>query len=278
VVDAGVVEALLGGSSVTSATVVDGRAVLLVPLEPKLPAGPLPLTLRYLPSTPFHRAGAPLIIEIPIAPPSPWLRAVLALVVLAAAAWVTMSWRRSRKAPSLGKGKPLLTPGVHVVERAPSGTHWEGTILDAHEGIVIPCARVVVSAPSLEDDGVIVSIESDAEGRFAFDLERRPDGGELVASAATHSEERRPLPPAGKLRIALVTRRRAVLRRFVSWARARGEPYDTKPEPTPAQVRTVADRDQVRRWAGDVEAAAFGPGTVDQSVEARLRDDEPGPV
>ncbi|HZO13524.1 MAG TPA: carboxypeptidase regulatory-like domain-containing protein, partial [Polyangiaceae bacterium] len=141
----------------------------------------------------------------------------------------------------------------------------------------LPGVRIVVRAPTLEGDGVVLSTESDERGRFAFELDKRPEAAELCATSRSHSEERRPLPPAGTLRIALVTRRRAVLRRLVSWARVRGVPYDQAPEPTPGHVRGVADRDEVRTWASGVEHAAFGPDEVDEGMETELRDREPGP-
>jgi hypothetical protein len=43
-------------------------------------------------------------------------------------------------------------------------------------------------------------------------------------------------------------------------------------------VRQAADRQDVRQWAGEVENAAFGPIDVDEGVETRLKDQEPGPV
>jgi hypothetical protein len=276
-VDSGVVEALIDGSSVTSASASEGRAVLVVPIEPK-EAGPITLTVRYLPASPWFREGAPLTIQLAVAPPSPWFRALLALVVAAGAGWVAASWRRARKPPTLGRGAPMLTPGVHVIERSDDGTHWKGTVVDAHEGTLLSGVRVVVRAATLEGDGVVLTTESDGEGRFAFELDKRPEGAELCATSMTHSEEKRALPPAGTLRIALVTRRRAVLRRLVSWARVRGGAYDLQPEPTPGHVRRTADREEVRTWATDVEQVAFGPNEVDEADETRVREREPGPT
>jgi hypothetical protein len=144
---------------------------------------------------------------------------------------------------------------------------------------MVPLAgvRVVVRAPTLEGDGVIHDSTTDRHGMFAFDLDERPEGAEIVASSATHAEERKELPPGGTLRVALITRRRSLLRRMVSWARVRGKPYDAQPEPTPAHIVSVSERDDVRDWAGELEAAAFGPAPVDDGVEARIRDKEPRP-
>ena len=279
VVDGGVVEALVDGASVGSGAVHQGRAVLAVPLAPKA-TGTLVVSVRYLPSSPYFKPGASLEIGLPVAPPSVAWRTLLTVLVLAAAAWVTVSWRRSKKPPALGKGRPLLTPGVHVVHSRRGAKSWRGTVVDAHEGTPLSGVSIVVRAPTLEQDDVLLRVDSDGRGMFAFDLDPLPDGAEIVARSETHAEERKALPAGGTLRIALITRRRALLRRFVSWAQIRGAPYDIKPEPTPKHVAEAASRDErgdVRAWAQAVEGAAFGPGEVDADVEAAVRDVEPGP-
>jgi len=275
----GVVEALLGGNSLGSATVVDGKANLVVLLDPKLEEEAI-LSVRYLPASPFYKPGSVLTVEVPIAPPSLALRIALSLVVLAAAVWITLSWRRSKHTPTLRGDRPALTPGVHVVKASDGGRTWIGAVLDAHDGRPIADAMVRVRAPTLEVDDTVLELRTDAHGAFSFELEARPDGAELAAEAQYHAEERRPLPPAGELRIALITRRRALLRRFVQWAQFRGVPYDRKPEPTPEQVVAVArqqQRPEVVDWARAVEEVAFGPDQVDAGRDAELRDLEPGP-
>ena len=107
-----------------------------------------------------------------------------------------------------------------------------------------------------------------------------PEGAELVAKSRSHAEERKALPTGGTLRIALITRRRAIQRRLVNWARVRGRPYDHKPDPTPGHVREAAvlqNREEVERWARAVEHAAFGPDDVDEVAEDGIHDLEPGP-
>jgi hypothetical protein len=278
-VDGGVAEALVDGASVGSAPVTDGNSELTVILGVNH-KGPVRLAVRYVPSSPFFIPGPVLEVEVPVAPPSIALRLILAVLVIAAGVWVTVSWRRSKKLPTLGKGRPMLTPGVHVVHSRSGTNAWKGTVVDAHEGTALRNVAVVVRAPSLEDDGTLLEVVTDAEGRFEFALDARPDGAELVASSKSHAEERKALPAGGTLRIALITRRRALQRRLVQWAKLRGRPYDAKPEPTPAHVRQAAiikDRGEVETWASAVEEAAFGPGGVDDRVEERVRDLEPGP-
>ncbi len=276
-VDNGVVEALVAGRSVASGPVVGGRAELHVALDLTARQS-VDLRVRYLPSSPWFLADSPLKLTIPVAPPSMVLRLLLSLVVVAAAMWVFVSWRRSKKRARPDRGKLALPPGVHIVKSTRGAKSWRGTVIDAHEGWPLADVEVFVHQPTLVDgeDGLLVRAITDRYGKFAFDLEQRPDGAEIVAQSATHSAERKLLPAGGTLRIALVTRRRAVLRRFVNWARRRGRPYDRPPEPTPAQVRGAAKAEpDVARWASEVETVAFGPAEVDAEVEQSLRDVEP---
>ena len=281
-VDGGVVEAILGGSSIGTATVAKGEARITVLLDAELVAEQtsVEIALRYLPSSPSYRPGPALTVDVPIAPPSILLRVLLTIVVVAAAAWVFVSWRRSKELPTIGRGKRPLTPGVHVVHSKRGAKAWKGTVVDAHEGHPLADVKIIVRAPSLEGSGVLYETTTDRRGMFAFDLAERPESAELVTHSSTHSEERKALPAGGTLRIALITRRRALLRRFVSWARVRGRPYDAKPDPTPSHVRHAAhtsQRKDVEDWAAAVEEAAFGPAEVDETREAGVRGIEPGP-
>src|SRR5208283_5709207 len=96
-------------------------------------------------------------------------------------------------------------------------------------------------------------------------------GDQITVEGALHARVVRSAPARGILEVALVSRRRAVLRRLVDWAKRRGGRFDAMADPTPAQVRRAAGEDaRAARWAGAVEAAAFGPGTVDASVEAEI--------
>jgi hypothetical protein len=275
-VTSGVIEAMRGGASVASAPVEGGRSELTMRFDDDK-AQQVELRLRYLAASPWWRAGQPLDVTVPIAPPSQVWRALLALLVLVAGAWVAASWRRSDKPAPASEEPPPIPPGVHVVASKRRERGFRGVVRDAHEREPLAGVEITVQAPTLEDDGVVLRTETDDEGRFEFELEPLPDGAEIVAECDSHSAERKRLPPAGRFEIALVTRRRAVLRRLVRWAKARGAPYDTKPEPTPAQVRRAGrEREEVRDWAAAVERVAFGPEPVHREHEHALRDDEPG--
>ena len=96
--------------------------------------------------------------------------------------------------------------------------------------------------------------------------------------ARWHARLKRPLPQPGLLKIHLVTRRRALLNRLVDWAERMGYPWRTRIEPTPADVRGTAarqDMPQVERWAESIEGAAFGPEAVDEARENEIRGQEP---
>lgn len=282
-VEDGVLEALHRGRSVGSAPVRDGRATLEIRLDVAELQGVdhAAVTLRYLPASPWWTAGPPLSVVVPIRAPALWGRVVWSILLAAVALWTLHSWRRRRHRAPARRGPSELRPGVHVVQTLDVEAQWRGTVRDAHEGCRLAGALIEVRVPSLstaEDAGVLARCRSDRRGQFAFELDERPTAADLHASLPSHSSERRPLPAPGVLQINLLTRRRSVLRRFVRWARLRGAPYHATPDPTPGQVRGVADADEapeVARWAGDVEAAAFGPDEVDESAENRLREAEP---
>ncbi|MCC6521969.1 MAG: carboxypeptidase regulatory-like domain-containing protein [Polyangiaceae bacterium] len=274
----GVVEAVRGGQSIASAPVVAGRAELLAVFSPR---GDARLIVRYLPQSPWWRAGRALEVTIPVAPPNRAWHALLSAVVLAAAAWVGVSWRRARKPPLTETPGTPHAPGVHVVATRAAADGWRGAVYDAHDGKPIAGALLRIAAPSLhgEASSTLREARSDAEGRFALDaLPTFPSAARLVIRAALFSREDKPLPPCGELRVGLVTRRRAVLARLVAWAQRRGGPFDVPPEPTPGQVRDAArGQAEVAAWAAAVEQAAFGPEAVGEEAERKLTDLEPRP-
>jgi hypothetical protein len=276
-VDGGVVEAIAAGKSMGTAPVRDGRAAVVVPVDPRA-VGSVPLILRYVPASPFFRPGKPLEVRAAIAPPSKLMRSLLIAIVAAAAAWVFASWRRSKKPPEPSRRAFALPPGVHAVEDPRHPGQFSGTVIDAHEGTLLEGVEIVVRAATLAGDGVIARTHSNARGEFAFELAAaaRPEGAHIEAQSRTHSKESKSLPSGGTLKVALVTRRRAILDRFVRWARRHGAPYDRSPEPTPAQVRAAASaRGDVAQWASEVETAAFGPADIDAAIERRIKDGEP---
>jgi hypothetical protein len=124
---------------------------------------------------------------------------------------------------------------------------------------------------------VLAETRTDAEGTFALEVEASRDA-RLIVEGDLHATYEQPLPSPSVLRVALVTRRRALLDRLVRWAKSRGMPYDSSKEPTPGHVRRVAVRTgtpQVEAWATKLEHTAFGPDDVTRAAEEEVAAAEP---
>jgi hypothetical protein len=280
-VSGGLVEAIRGKESVGTGTVDGGKARVIASF-PFERAGTVPLELRYVPAAPYFRAGAPIAIEVHVSGPGITRQIVIALVVLAVTAWIIFGWRRAplpkpETSDDADHPMPSGRAGVDVVRSTSGQSGWRGSVLDAHDGMPIPGARLSVIAPAFQGDGVVTQVLANDRGQFVIDVPYRSDA-RLVIEAQTHSKHEQALPPPGVLRVALITRRRALLERLVRWARRTGVPFDVQPEPTPGHVRRAAFRannPEVEDWARALEHAVYGPSPVDESVETKLSADEP---
>jgi hypothetical protein len=280
-VEGGVVEALRGAESVGAASVQAGKARVIAAFQAGR-EGRVPLTLRYVPSAPWWRAGPELKVEVPVKGPGAWRQILLGALVVAIAGWVLGGWRRAPKPPERADREvkappPSGRPGVQIVGPSQGARGWRGFVTDAHEGTPIPGAEIAIVVPSFQGNGLVASATSDAAGAFTLDAGYQADG-RLVVTAPTHSTHEQALPPPSTIGIMLVTRRRALLDRVVRWARRQGAPFEGPPEPTPGHVRRVAGRAQdqeVEAWASRIEQAAFGPDEVDERLERDLRGAEP---
>lgn len=279
-VDAGAVEMLVGGESVGTAP-VRGGAAHVASVFPLPASGTIGVTLRYLPEAPWWLAGDPIVISVPVAPPSPWRRLPWVLAALGIGAWVVRTWWRPARTERAEKERDSLPPGrpsLDVIELGPEQSGWRGRVIDAHEGSAIPEAVVVIVLPAFGSDGVAARTTSDDAGRFELPPVQRMEGARLQVSSRWHSTLLRDLPPAGHLQVSLVSRRRALLGRLVEWASRMGRPWAVPGDPTPHHVAKVArDRhaEDVALWAGEVERAAFGPDAPDAEAEDRIREQEP---
>ena len=271
----------ISGESVGAGEVVHGHARVVVSFASG-GVSTVPILLRYVASAPWYRAGPTLQTEVSLAGPGILKEILVALVVLAAGAWVVGGWRRAPKAP-IAPGDlvlPALPPGkagVQVLGPARGASGWSGIVSDAHEGTAIAGARLAIVAPSFQGDGVIAEVFTDERGAFTLEGAHRSDA-RLVVESALHSAYEQALPPPSSLGVALVTRRRALLDRLVRWARRQGAPYDGMPEPTPGHVRRVAARgsaEEIEVWARRVEHVAYGPDPVVEPVEREVRSVEP---
>jgi len=273
----GVIELQSDGRSLASAAVRDGRARLEFATDRKQ-RGQATLTARHLPDGDHVVAAPPVSVDLTVLPPS-WLsRGWLGLLVAAGASAVYASWQRSRELPPTPRPIPLpVAPGIHVVATPRERGRFRGAVIDAHDGLPLEGIDLLVRRPALHGDGVVARVSSDEAGQFEFDL-----GGEVVdalvleASSRLHAPESRTLPSGGRLTVALVTRRRALLDRLVQWYRRAAPVRETPGEPTPADVRIAhRSRPEVERWTTAVERAAYGPDALDPETDASIRENEP---
>lgn len=280
----GTVEARLAGEIVGAAPVENGRAHVVATFVSPISEFDhgnkglsAPLTFRYLPDAPWYEAAQPLTLEIPLRGPSPWRQLPVLIGGIGVGVWLVLGRIRQRKkALAVVPRRPVESrvprPRVDVVREASDpGAGWTGRVLDAHDATPIVQARVVLEHAGFGKSEVVASTLTDAEGRFV--LARAPLKGVewLAVEALLHVTLRKPAPPSGEVEIAIVSRRRALLDGLVDWAKARGKPFDVRPEPTPAHVRRVAGDDvHTARWASAVERAAFSGVEVDARLESEI--------
>jgi|GEM_PF-655321 len=278
-VSEGSVEARIGDVVVGAAPVENGIARLTLTFaahgEEAL------VRLRYVPASPWFEPLGERAVRIPIRGPGLLSKTPILLAGLAVLAFFLIGRVSAQKA----KPEPLppkkaeaerqreAKPRMEVVRRAERGDEgWTGRVVDAHEGTPIAGARVWIERGTFEGQSIVASAETDAEGRFVLPGIGPTSGDErLSAEARLHARLTTDLPAPSEIGIALAARRRALLARLVSWARRRGPPFDTRPEPTPGHVRRVASDDaSVARWAEALERVAFGPGDVDARAEQEV--------
>lgn len=273
----GWVEALSSAGPVGSGPLKAGSAELHLP-PPSNPAQQI--TLFYRSDDPWWLPGEPLVLGLGgtgVKAPArwPWL------VLLAPIGYVCLrSLQRPALRPAKRRRMPVpRAPAVRVEPRAPvSG--WSGTVMDAHEGVPVAGARVEARLPSLRANSPSHVAVTDASGYFELAAlpHPLPEGARLHVVASLHTEVEQALPPQGRVVITLISRRRALLRRLVRWARALGPPWARSGEPTPGEIANVALRRgdlRTAQWAEGIEAAAFGGVQVDETIEAALRAKEP---
>lgn len=276
-VESGSVEARLEGQTVGIAPVEHGAARVLAQFLRRAPSARL--ELRYLPTEPWWRPGDTLSAEVPLRARGRLASLAWLFVLAGIALFLLWGWRRPERTerPRTGPDAPQpRVAGVHVVRRDDGYIGWRGVVRDAHDELPVEGALV-----SLVERGTEPRIHAravaDAEGRF--ELWAAAAGElELVVTARWHSDFSCPIPPRGELRIDLVSRRRHVLGRLVRWAERRGPLNKGRAEPTPGDVKRHGRRarnDQVVDWAGAVEAAAYGPGAVDETIEHDVVRKEP---
>lgn len=276
----GWVEAIGDGRPIGIAPVSAGTALLKLKLEAPR-ATQAAITLRYVPREPWWVAGDPIVINVPVESPAWWTRLPWLIAVAAIAYWITRSWRRPGRLARASATSIALPgrAGVLVVAPGPAGGGIWGTIVDAHDGNPIRDARVRILLPTFTGEGVAATTLSDQRGAFELPPQMRGEGARLEVTAAHHSRLSRDLPGPGQVLISVVSRRRALLERLVSWARTRGRPWAVATDPTPGHIIATAQREQhegALQWARAVEEAAYGPIVPDERREEEVVSREPG--
>lgn len=283
-VPGGSVEALIDGAVVGVAPVGQGRSSLVLR---GVRGAVAHVDARYVPDLPWYVAAPPTVLTLEIRGASPWRRVAVVAAGLLIIAWFVASRvralaMRAEPPPSRDLGGTRDAARVEVVALHEDGrATWEGRVVDGHDGGVVPGATVSVERPTFAGVEVLATTSSDEAGRFVLPASDVQPGDRLAAHGPLHARAVLEAPPRGVIEVALVSRRRALLRRLVQWARARGAPFDVRPEPTPAQVRRAAGPgSKAAAWAAAVESAAFGDREVDADLEAeveRLGHETPDP-
>lgn len=246
-------------------------------------ADSISVALRYVGHDPWWLPGEPLVVSIPVRPPSAWKRIPWLLAVVTITFWVVRAWHRPGRARRIAERpstQPTGRPEIRVVEPKATGSGWSGTVRDAHDGTPIPEATLEIVNPTFEGEVICARVHTNVSGNFELSPAtfEQSDGTRLRVTATDHTELVRHVPPPGRLTISIVTRRRALLQRLVDWAKARGRPWVSAGDPTPGQVAKIAaartDR-TAEMWARGVESAAFGQTTPDEQVERSLIETEP---
>jgi hypothetical protein len=183
---------------------------------------------------------------------------------------------------------------MQVVRQRQASGDWTGRVVDAHDGYPLQHVKVSIVVPAFPgardgSGGVVVGTTTSANGDFALPATSfRPDA-RLRVEAPLHATFEEPLPPPAELAIPLVSRRRRLLDRLVSWS-GREWGAGALSDPTPAQVaaRAAADvtpgdvakrerADRVKSWARALERIAFDRAAVDEPAEAGVFSREPLP-
>lgn len=267
--------------SLGSSPLAAGVASFQLPLTA---ATPRQLEVLYRADDAWWLPGEALVLDVASADASqparwPWLALLAPIGYVCVRALQRPAPRKPRK---LRRPPPRPAVAASATAAAPPAplSGWAGTVTDAHDGSPIAGALITAILPSLREDAPSVSAVSDAQGYFALPPLREtiPEGAQLRVTARLHGDLQRPLPPQGRVAVALTLRKRALLERLVRWARAAGPPWYRATEPTPGEVADVALRrgdHDTALWAEGIQNAAFAGSDVEEHHEAALRAREP---
>lgn len=266
-----------------SATVADGAAEVTIEAPKSLDRGDLPISIAYVPTSPWLRASAPLAVELHVEGQPAWRSAPFAATVVLVLAIVAWSRRRPKAAD------PEPEREAHVVEAkiavrapdVPGRTDVAGRVIDAHTREPIRDAHVEIVRSSFQGSERLVSVVTDEEGRFACAWPGGRDPLSIRVEARWHAPMDTRLVGPADVDVELITRRRALLDAIVAFSRRSGIRGPSGGEPTPGEVRDNVRDGPMRAWCDATEAAAFGPSGVDHRAHAEvdaLRPKAPSPA
>lgn len=268
----GTIEVFAQGVPVAAGPVIDGRAKIELAID--RPRGELELVLRYLPTHPWFVCHEDAVVRVQAKGGGPLRTIGLVLLCIAALALVVRSRRRTTIAapdPLATKSGLPPTPHIEVIKRGRVDSPvWVGVVVDAHDESPIVGANILVTRRGFEGRDRLGAVVTDGQGRFELALREYLPTDDLSIEGPLHSELAQPLPSPGELRVALVSRKRHILTRFVEWAAQKGLAPSRSREITPGEVRDRATAFATAQWAAEVERAAFGPEVVDANIEAHL--------
>jgi hypothetical protein len=242
-----------------------------------LSPGEYSIGVRYVPSSAGFVPESPQSLVLQLAPTSNQRRALW--LVSGGLVFLWFAWRwlggtmKRRRAEPMRVRKETKPQSLEVEPSTMPEFGWVGTIFDSHTGKPIGGAEVSVWVPSFAEVRPELHLLSGNDGTFRVSQHDFPTQSKLSVSAAGYVRAEWPMPKPGKLIVRLETRRRAVVRTFVHWAERAMLRPPAVPEPTPAEIRSLAEQRslvEVAKWASNVERAAFGPDDTAPSDEATL--------
>lgn len=237
------------------------------------------LRFEYVPEVPWYRAGSPVVHDLVVLAPLPWMHLPWAILAVGAGLWVVRTWRRPARSvlQSLKASSPAAVARV-TSSSGPTRT-WRGTVRDAHTQRVLEQVRVVLYAPSLHAVTPLREAVTDSDGKFELpEVTPVPEGARLLFTSSNHSSLNQLAPGPCVLEVDLVERRRTLLAAFHAWAR--GGSLTRLVDPTPqlaaATARQLADA-SAESWSLRIDEAVYGPLPPDAVSEERLLRERPGP-
>ncbi len=237
------------------------------------------LTIQYVPDVPWYRAGSPLVRDVVVLGPLPWVHLPWAILAIGAGLWVVRTWRRPARAILQSQRTTSPVPVARIDASSGPSRTWRGTVRDAHTKRPLAQVRVVLHAPTLHAVTPIGEAVTDNEGKFDLpEVAAVPEGARLLFTSKDHSTLNQPAPGPCVLEVDLVERRRTLLAAFHAWVRSRSltQLVDPTPQLAATTARSLSDS-SAESWSLRIDEAVYGPVAPDGVAEEQLLRERPGP-